>query len=97
MSIFEDDLKYLTRDFGKPVVFGVYTTKGILALATEDMVNDDGFAIIRGETPALTYAFSDLPGLKRRSAITIAGVPYTVNRVDLEGDGAVAVAYLERA
>lgn len=97
MSVFESDLRYLTHDFGKPVVFGVYTTKGILALATDDMVNDDGFAIIRGETPALTFATSDLPGLKRRSAITVAGVAYTVNRVDLEGDGAVSVAYLERA
>lgn len=95
--IFANDLPFMLADFGQEVVWGSYKTTGILSMATEDQVNDDGFAIVRGETPALQYANTALPGLKRRDVLTHGGTPYRVRHVDLEGDGLHAIAYLERA
>lgn len=94
--IFASDLKHMMADFGQPVVWGAYSTTGNLAVATQDLVSEDGYAIVRGETPALTFALADLPGLKRKDILTVAGVSYRVKHVDLEGDGLVATAYLER-
>jgi hypothetical protein len=95
--IFASDLARMTADFGQAVVWGAYSTTGNLEVATEDLVAEDGFAIVRGETPALTHAVASLPGLKRKDTLTVGGIAYRVKHLDLEGDGLVGIAYLERA
>jgi hypothetical protein len=95
--IFANDLVHLVADFGGRVTWGAYVTTGILTIATDDQVNEDGYAIVRGETPVLTYATSTLPGLKGRDLITYEGTDYNVNRVDLLEDGLRAKAFLEKA
>lgn len=95
--VFASDLQHMTADFGQAVVWGTYTTMGNLEVATQDLVAEDGFAIVKGETPALTHARAALPGLKRKDTLTVGGVAYRVKHVDLEGDGLLAIAYLEPA
>lgn len=93
--IFTSDLQFMTADFGQDIVWGSFSTKANLIKATEDLVAEDGFAIVRGETPVISYAAAALPGLKGKAVLTVAGVPHRVKRVDLEGDGLHALAYLE--
>lgn len=95
--VFANDLKLMMADFGQVATWGTYSTTGILNVATNDLVNESGYAIIRGETPTFTYPAADLPGLKARHPLVIEGATYTVQHLDLEGDGQVAVAYLEKA
>lgn len=95
--IFANDLASMMADFGQAVVWGSYVTTGILSVSTEDLVNDDGFAIVRGETPNLEYAASALPGLKRKEALTVGGVSFRVQHIDFKSDGLLALAYLEHA
>lgn len=99
--IFASDLAHMHADFGGAVVWGAYRTTGTLATATDDLVSEDGYAIIRGETPMLVYTASTLPGLKRRDVLQITDVmgqtaDYQVNHVDLLADGLPARAYLEK-
>lgn len=95
--VFANDLTHMMADFGQTVVWGAFTTTGILSVATEDLVAQDGLAIVRGETPTLTYRRTDLPGLKARSILSIEVQAYIVRHIDLEGDGLQATAYLELA
>ena len=97
--LFASDLKYMTAlpDHGQAVVWGAYATTGNLGVSTEDLAAEDGFLVVRGETPALTFERATLPGLKRKDTLTVGGVSYRVKHVDLEGDGLVAIAYLEPA
>lgn len=95
--IFANDLAHMLADFGGRVAWGAYVTTGILSMSTEDLISDDGFAIVRGETPVLTFATQALPGLKGRDLIQYEGSDYRVRRVDLVEDGLRARAYLERA
>ena len=92
---FANDLQFMMADFGQTVVWGAFSTTGILSVSTQDLVSEDGFAIVRGETPVISYAAAALPGLKGKAILTVAGVPHRVKRVDLEGDGLHALAYLE--
>lgn len=95
--IFASDLAFMMADFGQAVAWGGFSTTGNLTVATEDLVSQDGFAIVRGETLSLVYRRTDLPGLKRREILTIDSVPYLVRHIDLAGDGLQATAYLESA
>ena len=95
--IFASDFPSLLADFGQPVVWGALTTIGILCVATEDLVSEDGFAIIRGETHSLQYFAISLPGLKRREVLTVGAASFRVRHVVLEGDGLHAIAYMEPA
>ncbi len=95
--IFASDLQFMTADFGEEIVWGAFRTMGNVSRATEDLVAEDGFAIVRGETPVISYATAALPGLKGKAILTVAGVSHRVRHVDLEGDGLHALAYLELA
>lgn len=95
--VFASDLQLILADCGLPVVWGAFNTSGLLDFATEDFVAEDGYAIIRGETPTLTYFTPSLPGLKAKDIISVGGVSYKVRRVNLVGDGLQAIAYLEPA
>lgn len=95
--IFSSDLKLMMADFGQAVVWGAYSTTGILSVSTQDFVSEGGLAIVRGETLELAYPAADLPGLKAKAILSVGGVDHRVKHVDLEGDGLVAHAYLELA
>ncbi len=95
--IFASDLQRMTADFGQVATWGAFTTTGVLEIATEDLVSEDGFAIVRGETPAFSFPRADLPGLKRKDVLVIAGTSYRVKHLDLVADGLLATAYLELA
>ena len=93
--VFASDLQFMTADFGQEIVWGAFRTKANVGKSTEDLVAEDGFAIVRGETPVISYATTTLPGLKGKAILTVDGVSHRVRHVDLEGDGLHALAYLE--
>ena len=94
MAYGSSDLAFMLADFGEVVVFGAYTTKGLLDHET-DLQDMGGQMAIVGDTIALTYAAASLPGLKKASALTVAGVSYKVREIHKKEDGALCVAFLE--
>ena len=94
MAYGASDITFMLTDFGELVVFGAYTTRAVLDYQTDvqDMGND---MAILGQTISIRYEVSKLPGLKRASAITVAGTSYKVREIHLLADGLIARAFLE--
>jgi len=89
------DLAFMFADFGEVVVFGAYTTKGILDFEGQGWGPEDQ-AQVGVEVITLTYEFVKLPSLVPGSALSVAGVNYAVTRGPRRmSDGQVAVAILE--
>lgn len=80
------------QDFGVPVVFGSYTTTGVLDSPDEDVVT--GHSVSRQY--ALTYQTAALPGLGNGSVITVSGITHTVLFTHATDDGIFSSARLSR-
>lgn len=87
-----EDLGALFRDFGVQA-----SANGVTAQAILDMPGQSVLGAMQISTDyALTYASTDLVGLKHGDAITVAGLPYTVREITLLDDGALSHATLKR-
>ncbi len=82
-------------DFGLAVQFGALTTSGHLNREVEE-IDGGGQMVVKGTAITLTYAWGSLPGLKKGSAITVAGEAFKVRFVEPQDDGMWAKAYLEK-
>lgn len=80
------------QEFGVPVVFGAYSTTGVLDSPDEDVVT--GHSVSRQYL--LTYESVKLPGLRNGSAITVSGISYSVLSTHAVDDGIFSSARLSR-
>lgn len=94
------DMSIFFKDMGQAVVFGIYSTKGLLDIVSEDLDDGSGL-VIKGRTRTLVFptftnvGAQSLPGLRKGSSVTVAGVSYLVTWVNPEDDGLTTRAYLE--
>lgn len=94
MAYGSGDLALMLGDFGETVVFGAYTTKGLLDYETDLQDLGDQLAIL-GQTISIQVELSKLPGLKKASSLTVAGTSYKVREIHRQGDGLMARVFLE--
>lgn len=80
------------NDFGSAVVFGALTVKGILDMPTEVLSGN----MVLSTDYQLTFKTAALPGLGYASAITVAGVAYTVKSVRQLDDGVFSIADIQK-
>lgn len=80
------------NDFGSTVVFGALTVKGILDMPTEVLSGN----MVLSTDYQLTFKTSALPNLGYGSAVTVAGVAYTVKSVRQVDDGTFSIADLQK-
>ena len=79
----------------KPVVFGAFSTTGILDFSGQPWGAEDQ-AQVGGELITLTYCYPDLPGLGSGSSLTVGGQPYSATtQPRRKADGLEAVICLE--
>jgi hypothetical protein len=90
MSFTEDLCVYLA-DFGKPVVWGSYSTLGLKDAPGVEILG--GFAA--GNDPQVTYITAELPGLTAGETITVDGVTYETRAPMPIDDGAFSVVGLQ--
>ena len=88
------DLSTLLADFGETAVFSTYTTKALLDFET-DVQDMGGQLSVLGNTISIVIAAGSLPGLKKASAITVAGTSYHVREIHNKEDGALLTVFLE--
>lgn len=94
------DSSIFFADMGLPVVFGAYSAKGLLDIASADLDDGSGM-IIKGRTRVLTFptmtntGSASLPGLRKGSSLTVDGTAYLVTWTNPEDDGLTSKAYLE--
>lgn len=79
-------------DFGSNVVFGTLTVKGILDAPTEVLSGN----MVLSTDYQLTFKTAALPNLGYASAITVAGIAYTVKSVRQIDDGTFSIADLQK-
>lgn len=91
MTIVESPDAFL-NDFGSTVVFGALTVKGILDAPTEVLSGN----MVLSTDYQLTFKTAALPSLGYGSAITVAGVAYTVKSVRQVDDGVFSIADLQK-
>lgn len=94
MAYGSSDLPAMLSDFGEVVVFGAYTSKGILDHQTDVQDLGDQMAVL-GSTISILIQVSALPGLKKASAITVGGTSYKVREIHRQDDGQLARVFLE--
>lgn len=80
------------NDFGVPVRFGSKTASGILDMPTEVLSGN----MVLSTDYQLTFKTAALPGLGYNSAITVAGVAYTVKSVRQVDDGSFSIADIQK-
>lgn len=80
------------NDFGVPVRFGSRSVTGILDMPTEVLSGN----MVLSTDYQLTFKTSALPGLGYNSAITVAGVAYTVKSVRQVDDGSFSIADIQK-
>jgi hypothetical protein len=88
---FTEDLSVYLADFGKPVVWGSYSTLGLKNEPGAEGLG--GFAV--SNDPQITYITSELPGLTAGESITVDGVPYETRAPMQLDDGAFSVVGLQ--
>jgi hypothetical protein len=86
---FVEDTSLFFEDFGVVVVWGSYTTRGILD--KPDVVVMDFAAM---PDFALTYETEKLPGLDRDETITVDGKQYVTQAPQKISDGKISVVGL---
>lgn len=94
MSYGADDLPFMLTDFGEVVVFGAYTTRAIFDHQTDLQDLGDQLGVL-GSTISILVNLSALPGLKKASALTVAGTAYKVREIHRQDDGLLARVFLE--
>lgn len=94
MSYGTGDLSKFFADFGEVVVFGTYTCNAHWANES-DLITEGADMTVMGLSQSISFPTSSLPGLKRGSAITVAGTAYKVREPRKVDDGQITVAFLE--
>lgn len=89
------DIAFTLKEAGVPVVYNGTSSYGILDIVSSEFADDAGRA--RTKMHRLTIATDAFTNLRAGGRITVAGVPYRIDDVELEdGDGALTVLTVAR-
>ena len=98
-SIFESDLAFVLSDVGSLVVYGSYTTQGVLLNEPKDILqmSSKQYAVLDVETTLTIQTGSIGPIVSPYANITVDGVLYQIHRPLLLSDGLETKLFLSLA